>query len=186
MAGVDHKNVNRQAVAAGLPALLTRLWRFAMVLSRDPDTADELVQATCVRALEKFEQFEPGSSLDRWTFRILSSIWSNELRSRKVRLGQGHVDAELVLVSRDDREMETKILAAQVLKEIAALPEAQSAAVLLVYGEGLKCREAAEILDVPEGTVMSRLAAARAALGHLGETKKQARPTEDKRHRKAR
>ena len=49
-------------------------------------------------------------------------------------------DAELVLVSRDDREMETKILAAQVLKEVAALPEAQSAAVLLVYGEGLKCR----------------------------------------------
>ena len=163
----DHKNVNRDLIAAELPALLTRLWRFAMVLSRDPDAADELVQATCLRALEKSEQFQPGTALDRWTFRILSSIWSNELRARRVRLGQGHVDAELVLVSRDDQDVETRILAAQVLKEVATLPEAQRVAVLLVYGEGFKIREAAEILDAPEGTVMSRLAAARHALGHL-------------------
>ncbi|MGI9413256.1 MAG: RNA polymerase sigma factor [Hyphomicrobiales bacterium] len=185
MADGDHKNVNRNAVTAGLPALLSRLWRFGMVLSRDPDSADELVQATCLRAIEKCDQFEPGTALDRWTFRILNSIWSNELRSRRVRLGQGQVDAELVLVSRDDRDIETRILASQVLKEVAALPEPQRAAVLLVYGEGLRCREAAEVLDVPEGTIMSRLSAARTALGHLKEAQTEAGPATDRQHRKA-
>jgi len=91
----------------------------------------------------------------------------NEVRARRIREGGGLVDAEAAL-SFDGREaIETNILAAQVLAEVQRLPEAQRSTVFLVYVEGLTYREAAEMLGVPIGTVMSRLAAARASLGKL-------------------
>lgn len=154
-------------VQEGLPPLLKPLWRYGLVLSGDADTANDLVQAACLRALERCEQFEPGTQLSRWTYTILSSIWKNELRARRVRQGQGFVDAEIALVADGVREMDTNLLARQVLKEVERLPEGQREAVFLVYGEGMAYREAAEILDVPVGTVMSRLAAARAKLADL-------------------
>ncbi len=148
---------------------LAALWRFALVLSRNRDTAEDLVQASCVRALERAGQFEPGSRLDRWLFSILHSIWINELRARKVRQGAGVVDAELALTFDGGHAIETNILATQMLAAIGALPEAQRAAVLLVYAEGYSYREAADILDVPIGTIMSRLAAARAKLAEFDD-----------------
>lgn len=157
----------RKAVEKGLPPLLKRLWRYGMVLTGDSDMASELVQATCLRALERCEQFEPGTQLIRWTYTILSSIWKNELRSRGVRQGHGNVDPEIALVTDGISEMNTNILARQVLKEVEQLPEGQREAVFLVYGEGLAYREAAIVLDVPVGTVMSRLAAARNKLSGL-------------------
>ena len=160
-------SVRRSEVEKGLPPLLKRLWRYGLVLSGDPDTAHDLVQSTCLRALERCEQFEPGTQLSRWTYTILSSIWKNEIRSRKVRIGQGFVDPEIALITDGVQEMDTNLLARQVLKEVERLPEGQREAVFLVYGEGLSYREAAEILDVPQGTIMSRLATARARLGDL-------------------
>jgi RNA polymerase sigma-70 factor (ECF subfamily) len=62
------------AVRAGLAAALKRLWRFGLVLSRNRDTAEDLVQSTCVRALERAHQYTPGTRLDRWLFSILHSI----------------------------------------------------------------------------------------------------------------
>jgi RNA polymerase sigma-70 factor, ECF subfamily len=156
-------------VQAGLPELLKRLWRYGIVLSGNSDTAHDLVQATCLRALEKCDQFEAGTQLSRWTYTILGSIWKNELRSRKVREGHGFVDPEIALVADGVKEMDTNLLARQVLKEVERLPEGQREAVFLVYGEGMAYREAAEVLDVPVGTVMSRLAAARAKLAGLKE-----------------
>lgn len=158
---------SHDAVMAGLPAELKRLWRFGLVLSGRRDVADDLVQATCVRALEKSHQFMPGTRLDRWLFTILRSIWFNEIRARKVREGGGLVDAETVLVFDGIASIETNILASQVLREVQALPEAQRETVFLVYAEGLAYREAAEVLGVPIGTVMSRLAAARAKLAAM-------------------
>lgn len=155
---------SHEAVMAGLPAELKRLWRFGLVLSGRRDVADDLVQATCVRALEKSDQFMPGTRLDRWLFAILRSIWLNEVRARKVREGGGLVDAETALAFDGVRVIETNILALQVLKDVQALPEAQRETVFLVYVEGLAYREAAAVLGVPIGTVMSRLAAARARL----------------------
>ena len=156
-----------EEIRVGLPAHLARLWRYGLVLSGRGDVAEDLVQATCVRALERAAQFTPGTRLDRWLFAILHSIWLNEVRARRIREGGGLVDAEVVL-SFDGREaIETNILAAQVLAEVQRLPEAQRSTVFLVYVEGLTYREAAEVLGVPIGTVMSRLAAARASLGEL-------------------
>jgi len=164
-----------------LGAYLARLWRYGLVLSSNRDCADELVQATCLRALENAHQFTPGTRLDRWLFAILRSIWLNELRSRKVRYGQGLVDPDAL--SMDGAEhAETNSLARQVLTEVSALPEAQRQTVFLVYVEGLSYREAAEHLSIPIGTVMSRLAAARMTLGRLaGENFKSATPDETRR-----
>ncbi|MDL2402821.1 RNA polymerase sigma factor [Rhizobium mayense] len=155
---------SEEDIRAGLSQHLTRLWRYAVVLSRQRDVADDLVQATCVRALERADQFAAGTRLDRWLFSILHSIWLNEIRSRRVRMGQGFVDADETLVFDGARQTETHILAGQVLKQVQALPEAQRTAIFLAYVEGLSYREVAEVLDVPIGTVMSRLAAARAKL----------------------
>jgi RNA polymerase sigma-70 factor, ECF subfamily len=156
-----------RAVMEGLAGLLPRLWRYGLVLSGNRDTAEDLVQATCVRALERSRQFMPGTRLDRWLIAILHSIWLNEVRARKVRQGQGLVDAETALVFDGIRTIETNILAAQVLREVQGLPEMQRETVYLVYVEGLSYREAAEALAIPIGTVMSRLAAARAKLAGL-------------------
>jgi RNA polymerase sigma-70 factor (ECF subfamily) len=163
----EHHGSSRQAVEQGLPPLLKRLWRYGLVLSGDSEVAHDLVQATCLRALEKCDQFQPGTELARWTYTILSSIWKNELRSRRIRQGQGFVDPEIALVADGAREMDTNLFARQVLQEVERLPEGQREAVFLVYGEGLSYKEAAEVLDVPQGTIMSRLAAARAKLAGL-------------------
>jgi RNA polymerase sigma-70 factor, ECF subfamily len=154
-------------VVAELPALLPRLWRYGLVLSRDPVAAEDLVQATALRALERSSQFVAGTRLDRWLFSILRSIWFNHLRAQRVRLGHGVLDAEDVLVSDGAAQIETNILAGQVLRQAMALPEAQRETLLLVYVEGFTYQEAAHVLDVPIGTVMSRLAAVRLKLGGL-------------------
>lgn len=167
---------SEEDIRAGLSQHLTRLWRYGVVLSRQRDVADDLVQATCVRALERAAQFTPGTRLDRWLFAILHSIWLNEVRSRRVRMGQGFVDADETLVFDGARETETHILAGQVLQRVQALPEAQRTAVFLAYVEGLSYREVAEVLDVPIGTVMSRLAAARAKLAEGMGTTADGRP----------
>ena len=158
---------SHDAVMAGLASYLDRLWRYGLVLSGNRTVAEDLVQATCLRALERAHQFEAGTRLDRWLFSILHSIWLNEIRAARYRQGEGLVDAESALIFDGIKEIETNILAAQVLKEVQSLPEAQRETVFLVYGEGLTYREAAEILAIPIGTVMSRLAGARVKLAAL-------------------
>src|SRR5574341_2343821 len=105
------------AIVAGLPALLPRLWRYGLVLARDSAVAEDLVQATCVRALERSSQFAIGTRLDRWLFSILRSIWINQLRAQRIRTGQGLVDPEEVLVTDGAQQIETNIFAGQVLKQ---------------------------------------------------------------------
>ena len=158
---------SRREVRAGLQPSLARLWRYALVLSRARDVADDLVQATCLRAIERADQFTPGTRVDRWLFAILRSVWLNELRSRRIREGGGFVDAEDALTTDGAREIEMNITASAVLRAIDRLPEAQRETVLLVYAEGYSYAEAASALGVPIGTVMSRLAAGRAALAKL-------------------
>lgn len=102
--------------------------------------------------------------MDRWLLSILHSIWLNEVRARRVRQGQGCVDADEALSFDGESVAQTHVLAAQVIRRVDALPETQRETVFLAYVEGLSYREVAEVLQVPIGTVMSRLAAARAKL----------------------
>ncbi|KQV68459.1 RNA polymerase sigma factor [Rhizobium sp. Root1220] len=166
----ERKPVAEAAIASeadirvGLTDNLPRLWRYGLVLSHRRDVADDLVQQTCLRALERSGQFEAGTRLDRWLFSILHSIWLNEVRSQRVRQGQGFVAADQALVVDGARDTETHIFANQVLRLVNALPEAQRVAVFLAYVEELSYKEVASVLDIPIGTVMSRLSAARAKL----------------------
>ncbi|NIL15387.1 RNA polymerase subunit sigma-24 [Pseudomonas sp. ATCC PTA-122608] len=150
--------------------LLPRLWRYGLVLSRQKHVADDLVQATCVRALERAGQFMAGTRLDRWLLTIMHSIWLNELRSQRVRQGQGFVDAEQELSFDGETLAQDQVLAAQVIKRVNALPEAQRETVFLAYVEGLSYKEIAEVLHIPVGTVMSRLAAARLKLAETAHS----------------
>lgn len=151
-------------VRDGLEAHLPRLWRYARVLTRKAQDAEDLVQATCLRAIERAGQFVPGTRLDFWLFAILRSIWLNQLRSERIRAGEGREDAEATLWFDGAKAAETNILAAQVLAKLGTLPSAQRETALLVYAEGYTYAEAAAMLDIPVGTVMSRLATVRAAL----------------------
>ena len=126
--------------------------------------ADDLFQATALRVLERAHQFEPGTRFDNWAFTIAVSIWRNELRSRKVRTGNGQLDAGELELDANKTSGEMNIFASQVLTRISALPDGQRMVVLFVYVEGYSYREAAEIMEIPIGTVMSRLAAARQAI----------------------
>lgn len=152
---------SRETVRRGLAEIFPRLWRYCLVLTRNKDNANDLAQAACERALEKADKFETGTHLDRWTFKIAQRIWLNELRSQAVRRGGGLVSVDDIDLPDTKTDTETNIYASQVLKEVYLLPEAQRIAVLLVYVEGFSYKDAAQVLDIPIGTVMSRLAAAR-------------------------
>lgn len=114
-----------------------------------------------MRALERSAQFIAGSAMDRWLLSILHSIWLNEVRSQLIRRGQGFVDVDELAGAGNN---EDPIWSNEVMKRVNRLPEAQRDAVFLVYVEELSYREAAEVLNVPVGTVMSRLATARLTL----------------------
>ncbi len=111
-----------------------------------------------------------GTRLDRWLLTIMHSIWLNELRSQRVRQGQGFVDAEQELSFDGETLAQDHVLAAQVIKRVNALPEAQRETVFLAYVEGLSYKEIAEVLHIPVGTVMSRLAAARLKLAETAQS----------------
>ncbi|MEL6450424.1 MAG: RNA polymerase sigma factor [Pseudomonadota bacterium] len=147
-----------------MAAVYPRLWRYAVALTGRRDWGDDLAQTTCVRALDKADQFEAGTHLDRWMFRMAQRIWLNELRARKVRTGAGVMPVEEIDLPDSSPGADVNILARDVLSKVHALPEAQRQSVVLVYVEGFSYKEAAEIMEIPIGTVMSRLAAARKRL----------------------
>lgn len=148
-----------------MPEVFPRLWRYSVSLTGRRDWGDDLAQTTCVRALDRGDQFQPGTHLDRWLFTMAKRIWLNELRARKVRTGGGLVPVEEIDLPDTGADQETNILARDVLNRVNALPEAQRQTVFLVYVEGYSYKEAAAIMEIPIGTVMSRLAAARKSIG---------------------
>ena len=149
---------------------LPSLWRFALQLTRDKHDAEDLVQRTCVRAMERSDQYNDTGKLKSWLFRIAHNIWKNELRSRAIRQRgdlqavnpEGLEDAEL---GRDTSTPETRLEFQQVVNAVEALPEGQRLVTQLVCVSGFSYAETASILDIAVGTVMSRLARARVAIG---------------------
>jgi RNA polymerase sigma-70 factor (ECF subfamily) len=153
-----------------LPELLPRLWRFALRLAGDPHDAEDLVQRACVRALERQHQLQPGTSTLSWLFSIVHSVWLNEVRAQQIRRhGSIQWSEEFADTVADPTAAnpETYTLHRQIISAVERLPDAQRAVMLLVAVEGLSYREAATALDVPIGTVMSRLARARQTIGQL-------------------
>lgn len=145
-----------------IAALLPRLRRFGRTLARQREDADDLVQTAVERALLHIGQWQPGTRLDSWMFRIMQNAWIDETRAR-ARHGQTFVDEEAgeqVGVSTVDAQID----AIAVRKAVAQLNDDQRAVIGLVLVEGLPYKEAAEVLGVPIGTLTSRLARAREAL----------------------
>ncbi|MBA4264170.1 MAG: RNA polymerase subunit sigma-70 [Comamonadaceae bacterium] len=148
-----------------LVELLPRLRRFAYGLAAHREDADDLVQAACERALERVEQWTPGTRLDSWMFRIIQNLWFDRLRSRKVR-GEQHDESVLEHQTDENahRVVEVRDTFAHVSAQLDALKPEHRAVLMLVCVEDHSYKEAAELLQVPVGTVMSRLARARLQL----------------------
>ncbi len=145
--------------------LLPRLRRFAFALTGDMDRGDDLVQETCVRALSRLDQWEQGTRLDSWMYRIAQNIWFDRIRALKVRGEIVDIDTAQDLAGDDGRNVtESRLALSEVSEAITKLPPDQRVLIALVCIDGLSYKQAAEILDVPVGTIMSRLARARRAL----------------------
>jgi RNA polymerase sigma-70 factor, ECF subfamily len=149
--------------------LLPRARRFAWVLTRSHNDAEDVVQAGVERALRNAHTWQRGTRLDSWLFRIMQNLWRDELRAHRRR--SEPLEAAENLPGTDGREETMRhIQTAEASTALAQLPEDQRAVIALVVMEGMSYMETAEILSIPLGTVMSRLARARARLAaSLGE-----------------
>jgi len=143
--------------------LLPRLRRFAIGLAGHPADGDDLCQMTIERALSKRQQWQEGSRLDSWMYRIMRNIWIDESRARK-RRSETFVGEEAGLAIGGEGAQEAHVELGNVERAMAVLPDEQREAVLLVMVEGFGYREAAEIVGCPVGTLNSRLVRGRDAL----------------------
>ena len=161
-------------VRDGIEGMLPRLRRFARGLTGNASDADDVVQAACEKALGSAHRWASGTRLDSWLYRIVHTVWLDEVRRRRHRNGTGLDEAAEEAGDDVVAHVEARLRLEEVRRLMAALPEEQRAVLLLVCVEGLGYRDAAEALGVPIGTVMSRLARGRAALlTRLGETPRQ-------------
>jgi RNA polymerase sigma-70 factor (ECF subfamily) len=150
-----------------LVALLPRLRRFARGLCGSAADADDIVQAACERALARSDQWQPGTRLDSWMFRIAQTTWLDHLRHRAVRREDPSVDLEVIPAGDAVSSIEARLDLAAARRAVAKLPADQRTVLLLVCVEGLSYRETADVLQVPMGTVMSRLARARISVARM-------------------
>jgi RNA polymerase sigma-70 factor (ECF subfamily) len=149
----------------GLTALLPRLRRFAHTLSRDAADADDLTQATVERALRSRAQWEPGTRLDSWVYRIMRNLWVDTIRSRGRREDLHVPVEEAERIGTDPRAgIEASIDLRNAMNAMQRLPDEQREIVALILIEGFGYRECSEILELPIGTVSSRLVRGRTAL----------------------
>jgi len=174
------------AIRAQMIQILPRLRSFARSLARAPDQADDLVQQTCEKALRNLHGFTPGTRLDSWMFRIMRNAWIDTQRSRREAVplvdGPGEDDPGAIMAGEDGRRtVLARLQLAEVRRAITQLPEDQRSVLLLVCVEGMRYREVAEALEIPMGTVMSRLGRARAALARAVDGEPQAQDRREER-----
>jgi RNA polymerase sigma-70 factor (ECF subfamily) len=174
-ASLSEEDVERFQAEA-LP-LLDSLYGAALRMTRNPADAEDLVQETMLRAYRAFDRFEPGTNLKAWLFRILTNAYINTYRKRQrepQKVSQDQIedfDLYQELKDHDSQFAETpesivldSLLDSDIVRAIEDLPEQFRLAVVLSDMEGFSYAEMAEIMDVPMGTVMSRLHRGRKAL----------------------
>ncbi|MFZ5620756.1 MAG: sigma-70 family RNA polymerase sigma factor [Pseudomonadota bacterium] len=139
------------------------LRRYARALTRHPDRADDLVQDCLERAWRRLHQWRPGSDLRAWLFTIMHNIYANQVR--RYCAAPVFVPIEMAEHQHDMTTAAESALHLQELdKAIAELPDGQREVLLLIVLEGMAYEQVAVILDIPIGTVMSRLHRARERL----------------------
>jgi RNA polymerase sigma-70 factor (ECF subfamily) len=150
----------RQALIAVLP----RLRRFGLALTGSASDADDLVQNTCERALRHADQLREPARLDAWLYGIMRNLWFDEMRHRKVRR-HDDIDAASHVIGEDGQATaDGRITLEAVRHSMSKLQTDHRAVLMLVCVDGLSYKEAAEVLGVPVGTIMSRLSRARQEL----------------------
>jgi len=149
-----------------LVALLPRLKRYALSLTSNMADAEDLLHSTVERALDRADQFEQGTDLDRWMFRICKNLWLDEWRSRKVRDAEPLTDntEHNEAVVDGERQATATIELRELGQVLARLKEEHREILLLIVVEGHSYKEVSQLLGIPIGTVMSRLARARTQL----------------------
>jgi RNA polymerase sigma-70 factor (ECF subfamily) len=148
-----------------LVTLLPRLRRFARALARNVHDADDLVQLTVERALGRAGQLQRDAPLVNWMFGILRNAWIDELRTRTRNSRVFASESSLEEIGDPGQSDQAGLLSVQ--DALAQLPQEQRTAVALVLIEGLSYKEAAHVMDVPIGTLTSRLARGRETLQAL-------------------
>ena len=154
-----------EAFERDLAERLQRLRRFAHALSRNAADADDLTQATVERALRSRHQWEPGTRLDSWLYRIMRNLWIDTVRSRGRREArEAPLDAAQTVGSDPREALEASLGLQRAMDAMGRLPDEQREVVALILIEGYGYREVAEMLGLPIGTVSSRLVRGRTAL----------------------
>jgi len=156
---------SREAFQHEMIGLLPRLRRFAHGLARNSELGDDLVQSAVLRAIDRAGQFDSGTRMDRLLFRIIHTLWLDEMRKRVVRTNH----LRLASTEHDQRpgefpSVESEAEAGEILDALDELPMENRSALLLVAIEGYTYAEAAQILEISAGTVASRIARAREQL----------------------
>ncbi len=155
--------------ASELNDVLPALRRFAFSLTRNEDRADDLVQDTVERALIKSDYFEQGTNLRSWIFTVCRRIFLNQIRKQKTQGVSVEIEdaPQMKLAAAPSQDM--TITCKEMLTALEKLPMRDKVILSLVAVEGMKYDEAATVLDVPVGTVRSRLSRARTRLKELTE-----------------
>jgi RNA polymerase sigma-70 factor (ECF subfamily) len=161
----------------GTLPLLDSLYASALRMTRNPADAEDLVQETMLRAYRSFDRFEPGTNLKAWMFRIMTNAYINTYRKKQrepKKISSEEIedfDLYQELKNHDDQFSQTperivldSLVDTDIIDAIDDLPEQFRLAVVLSDVEGFSYAEMAEIMDVPLGTVMSRLHRGRKAL----------------------
>lgn len=146
-----------------IEACVPALRRYARALTRNADQADDLVQDCLERAIRKRRLWLPTGPLRAWLFRILLNLYRNDIRRDRRRGEQVTLEA-LTIEPSIPAPQPGRLALAEIARAIETLPNEQREALLLVVLEGTSYAEAARILGIPDGTLMSRLSRARAAL----------------------
>lgn len=153
------------AFGEAMIALLPNLRRYALSLTRRPDQADDLVQQTVEKAIKNAASFDPDQKLEPWLFRIMRNGFIDQTRRQRSAGTQVDVHESPEILPTDPRPgMEARLMLRSVETAMEDLPAEQREVLHLVCVEEMTYAETARILDIPQGTVMSRLSRARLAL----------------------
>lgn len=148
-----------------LIAAIPRVRKFALALTGAPDRADDLTQTTLERALTNIDRFVPGTRMESWLLRIAYHAAVDDARRRKRRGHHGEISDHPELSGQDGRrDVNARLDLSAAHTAMMSLPEDQRAVLALIALEGMSYQQAAETLEIPIGTVMSRVARARRAI----------------------
>lgn len=151
------------------------LRRYASALLRNRQDADDLVHDCLVRALDKLHTRRDDGDVRAWLFAIMHNLFVSQRRRAAARSDVARLDDEAGAHGSTHAEQESSVLYREVVRELDSLPDEQRQVILLVSVEDLTYAEAARVLDVPIGTVMSRLARGRERLRRVSQ--EQVRPS---------